>query len=213
MQIALDKLFGVRGEFRKVRRGDLIVNEMVKKFDGAVPAFRGIREAYDAFSGGHDPQSERYAGTVTTLSGSLGPQSERHAGRVTEEWSSAGFPDALANTLHRRMIQDYQEVDYGLDLLVPPREPHRVALKDFRTHYAVRVGYLGDLSQNDPEAADWPEILAPTDEQVPIEAVQFGNLLTVTRKTVINDDVGLVARAASRLGRAARRTLAQQVMN
>lgn len=203
MQIGLDKLLGVTGEFRcvmgsdegKVRHGGLLSWERGKKYDGSYPGFRGIREGYMAISGDRNLE--------------FGPTN----GRITEEWASAGFANALGNTLYRRLIQDYMEVDYGIDLLIPAREPHRVALKDFRTHDIVRVGYLGDLPTVDPEAADWPEIQAPTDEQATITAVQFGGLVTVTRKTIINDDLGLVAKVASRLGRAARRTMAQQVMN
>jgi len=203
MQIGLDKLLGVTGEYRcvmgsdegKVRHGGLLGWERGKKYDGSYPGFRGIREGYMAISGDRNLE--------------FGPAN----GRITEEWASAGFANALGNTLYRRLIQDYMEVDYGIDILIPPREPHRVALKDFRTHDIVRVGYLGDLPTVDPEAGDWPEIQAPTDEQATITAVQFGGLVTVTRKTIINDDLGLVAKVASRLGRAARRTMAQQVMN
>ena len=72
---------------------------------------------------------------------------------------------------------------------------------------------MDDLDQVDPEQIDWPEITAPTDEKAQLAAVQFGGLVTVTCKTVINDDLGLIARIASRLGRAARRTMAQRLFN
>ena len=182
-QIAMDKLCGLRNA------------PDGRPYDASVPAFRGIQEAYIAITNDRDLQWES------------------PAGRLTEEWNSAGFANSLGNTLYRRLIQDYREVDYGLDLLIPPREPHRVALRDFRTHEVVRVGYLSDLNTVDPEQADWPEIVAPTDEKATISAVQFGGLVTVTRKTIINDDIGLVAKIASRIGRAARRTMAQRVFN
>ena len=182
-QVALDKLCGLR------RSPD------GRDYDASVPAFRGIQEAYIAITNDRELQWEA------------------PAGRITEEWNAAGFANALGNTLYRRMVQDYREVDYGLDTLIPPREPHRVALRDFRTHQIVRVGYLSDLNAVDPEQADWPEIVAPTDEKASISAVQFGGLVTVTRKVIINDDIGLVAKIASRIGRAARRTMAQRVYN
>ncbi len=182
-QIALDKLCGLR----KSPDG--------RDYDASVPAFRGIQEAY------------------VTITNDRGLQWEAPAGRITEEWNAAGFADALGNTLYRRLVQDYRDVDYGLDTIIPPREPHRVALRDFRTHEIVRVGYLSDLDAVDPEQTDWPEIVAPTDEKASISAVQFGGLVTVTRKTIINDDIGLVAKIASRIGRAARRTMAQRVYN
>ncbi|MBI2815460.1 MAG: Mu-like prophage major head subunit gpT family protein [Acidobacteria bacterium] len=182
-QVALDKLFGLRQ------------GPDGRDYDAAAPSFLGIQEAYIAMTGDRSLQWEP------------------PAGRITEEWNSTGFANALGNTLYRRLIQDYREVDYGLDLLIPSREPHRIALKDFRTHEIVRVGDLGDLTAVDPEDDDWPEIAAPTDEKVTIAAVQFGGLITVTRKTIINDDIGLVGKIAARLGRAARRTMAQRVYN
>lgn len=182
-QIALDKLFGLRSA------------PDGRPYDASVPGFLGIQEAYIAITGDRSLQWEP------------------PAGRITEEWNAAGFANSLGNTLYRRLLQDYKEVDYGLDLLIPPREPHRVALRDFRSHEIVRVGYLNDLNAVDPEQVDWPEIVAPTDEKATIMAVQFGGLVTVTRKTIINDDIGLVAKIAARIGRAARRTMAQRVFN
>ena len=182
MQIALDKLFGVKA------------GPDGAPYDASVPAFSGIREAYISLTGDRD--------LLWTPRASV---------RVTEEWNSTGFANALGNTLHRRMIQDYFAIDYGLDLLIPEGEPHRLALRDFRTHEVVRVGYLDDLPQVDPEAVDWPEIAAPTDEKATLTAIQFGGIVTVTRKHVINDDIGTVAKVTARLGRAARRTLARDL--
>ena len=184
MQIALDRLFGVKA------------GPDGTPYDASVPAFSGIREAYISLTGDRD---------LLWI--------PRASVRVTEEWNSTGFANALGNTLHRRMIQDYFAIDYGLDLLIPEGEPHRLALRDFRTHEVVRVGYLGDLPQVDPEAVDWPEIAAPTDEKATLTAIQFGGIVTVTRKHVINDDIGTVAKVTARLGRAARRTLARRVFN
>ena len=183
-QIALNKLLGIHKD------------EFGNTYDASIPAFRGIQEAYIVMTG------DRNLDWTPSASS-----------RVTEDWSAAGFANALGNSIYRRLIADYREVDYGLDLICPPREPHRVALKDFRTHNIIRVGYLGDLVTVDPEQTDWPEITPPTDEEAQITAVQFGGLVSVTRKTVINDDLGLVAKVASRLGRTARRTMAQRLYN
>ncbi len=196
MQIALDRLLGVTHEWREVREGSMVRWVRGNRIDGAIPGFRGIQEAYLHIAGDRDLRWYAPAG----------------ASHLTEEWNAAGFASSLGNTLYRRMVQDYEQPDYGLDLLAPPVEPHRVALRDFRTHEIVRVGYLGDLTEVNPEVVDWPEIAAPTDEKATITAVQFGGLITVTRKAIINDDIGLVAKVAARAGRAARRTLARRVI-
>jgi hypothetical protein len=198
MEIALDRCFGLTKQYKQVNEGGVMRLVEAGDLDSSIPRFSGLREAYIAFTGDHEISGVSSAAMIR---------------RITEEWNNAGFPNALGNTLYRRMIADYEQADYGLNLLCPPGEPHRVRLQDFRTHEIVRVGYVGDLTVVDPEAVDWPEIAAPTDEKATIAAVQFGGIVTVTRKTIINDDLGLVMKVADRLGRAARRTLAQRLFN
>lgn len=193
MQVALDRLFGVRETYRQVHDGAMRRWESAGEVDRTIASFRGIQQAYIAITGDHDL--------------SFQPS----VGRATEDWDAAGFANALGNTLHRRLIQDYLAVDYGLDLVCPPRTPHRVALADFRSHEVVRVGYLGDLTEVDPETDDWPEITRPTDEKASYSAVQFGGIISVTRKHIINDDIGTVMKVVPRLGRAAARTLARRL--
>lgn len=194
IEIALDRLCGVTHKFTKIKEGGLFKHVKGAALDTSVPSLEGITEAYVQMTGDSEVRWFRDPGTK-------------------EDWDSALFTNALANTLYRRIIQDYQEVDYGLDMLVPNRQPHRMPLKDFRTNEIDRIGYLQDLSLVDPELGAWPEITTPTDEKATLAAVQFGNLLSVTRKTIINDDIGVVIKAASRLARSAHRTLARRVFN
>ena len=63
------------------------------------------------------------------------------------------------------------------------------------------------------ESADYTELTAPTDEKASYSVVTFGGIVTITRKMIINDDLGVVPQIVSRLGRSARRTLAQRVFN
>ena len=202
-QTALDRLLGVKKTYQVVREMGITeeYTRLVDKGDiaGDVPAFHTLHEAIQSFAE-EDGRASRVFENLNDLA-------------VREDWLSTGFTNALGNTLYRRMIQDYREKDYGLDMLIPPGAPHRRSLRDFRTHEVIRVGYLGDLATHDPEASEWPEIAAPTDEKATYSAVQFGGLISVSRKTIINDDVGLVVKVGQRLGRALRRTLAQRVFN
>jgi hypothetical protein len=63
----------------------------------------------------------------------------------------------------------------------------------------------------DPEAADYAEIAAPSDVKVSYSVIQKGNLLTINRKAIINDDLRGIERMVGRLGRSARRTFARFV--
>jgi hypothetical protein len=73
----------------------------------------------------------------------------------------------------------------------------------------VHLNYFADIATVDPEAADYAEIAAPGDDKVVYAVTQRGNILTISRKTIINDDLNAVARLVGRLGRSARRTLAK----
>jgi len=159
--------------------------------DTSVPAFHGIREAYVAYTGD---------GEVT---GAVSPHL-----RVREDYTTSGFPNALGNTLRRMLLKDYRDQDYGIGLIA-----QLSSVPDFRTQERVRVGYFGDLPTVATESADYGELTAPTDEKASYSVVTFGGLVTVTRKAIINDDLGIVPQIVSRLGRSARRTLAQRVFN
>ena len=159
--------------------------------DSSIPAFRGIREAYVTYTG-----DEEISGLASSNL------------RIHEEFNTAGFPNALGNSLRRLLLRDYQEQDFGIGLISQFSN-----VPDFRAQERIRVGYFGDLPTVDTEADNYDELTAPTDEKASYAVVTFGGLVTVTRKMIINDDLGTVPRIAARLGRSARRTLAQRVFN
>jgi hypothetical protein len=155
-----------------------------------IAPFEGLRQAYERITGDKG------------VSGRLPAQ------RIQQAVTSATFANLLANTLYRRLIADYREQDYGeRNIITVGSAP------DFRTREAIRIGYFGDIATVDPETGDYQEIAAPGDEKVSYAVTQRGNLLTITRKTIINDDLRGVTRLVGRLGRAARRTFARFVWN
>jgi hypothetical protein len=107
------------------------------------------------------------------------------------------------------LVQIYKALAYLEELLISVKKP----VKDFRTQEAVLVGGFADLSTVDPESGDYQEIAGVTDEESSYSIGQKGNLLTITRKTIINDDISIIQRLIDGLGRAARRTHAKYVWN
>ncbi len=201
LQAALDKAFGLPtpdpthaadGILDAVRATEAVESaRAVAHAYPSAPRFRGLMDAYLAFGG--DPEN-------------IGQARERR--RVTEEINSAAFAVALGNTMARRMVMDYRAPKYGEELLISTKKN----VKDFRQQEANQVGYFGDLADVDPEAGDYQEILAPaTDAAATYTVGQKGNLLTITRKTLVNDDIGVVQKLVTRLGRAARRTHARHI--
>lgn len=204
-QLALDKAFGLTKDdlvacsrmtrldkqpFFEDRRSV----QDVQDFDN-IPAFSGLREMYAFFTGDHEVNG---VFNRKALAGDL---------RARMDINSATFTYLLGNTLGRRMVRDYMAADFQENILISIRKP----VRDFRAQEAVNVGYFPDLSTVDPEAANYVEIAPVTDEELSYTVGQKGNILTVTRKTIINDDLSMVQRLVGRLGRAARRTHAKYV--
>jgi len=206
--MAVDRMFGLRREdmtgmaalerldhqpfFSDMRRN---VQDYAE-FD-TVPAFRSLREMYNYFTGD---------GEVNGRFDRRGLPSEL---RNVQDINSATFTYVLGNTLGRRLVSLYRDYKFQEDLLISIRKP----VKDFRTQEAVLVGGFPDLSTVDPEAADYQEIAGVTDEESTYTVAQKGNILTITRKTIINDDISIIQRRVRGLARAARRTHAKYVWN
>jgi hypothetical protein len=125
--------------------------------------------------------------------------------RATEEINSATFALALGNTIGRRIVADYKTQDYGEDLIISNKKP----VKDLREQAGCILGYYGDLADVDPEKEDYTEFGVPGELYAPYSMNQKGNLLTVTERALINDDIGLIRRLILRGGRAARRAHAR----
>lgn len=213
-QMAVDRMFGLTGEDAKilmgltrldgkpffadgeVYRSRQAVEDYAKSLDD-VPAFGGIREMYTFFTGDHE------------VNGHFMPKNLPRDLRARMDITSATFSYVLGNTMGRMLVKGYRAGDFQENLLISTRKN----VKDFRQQEAVLVGYFGDLETADPESGDFQEIGAVSDEESTYTVTTRGNILTITRKTIINDDISLVLRLVSNLGRSARRTHAQFVWN
>ena len=204
-QMAVDRMFGLTGEDMKALASmerldfrpffpDMRAVADYAEFD-QVPAFSGIREAYFFFTG--DPE----------VSGRFNRKKMAAGLRSSMEILSDTFTYLLGNTMGRRLVRAYNQIDYLESLFISLRKP----VKDFRTQEAVLVGGFPDLADVDPEAADYDEITGVTDEESTYALGQKGNILTISRKTIINDDISIIMRLVDGLGRAARRTHAKYV--
>lgn len=206
--MAVDRTFGLRREdmtgMAALERldhqplfGDMRRNvQDYAEFD-TVPVFRSLREMYNYFTGDIEVNGRfDRRGLPTEL-------------RNVQDINSATFTYVLGNTLGRRLVSLYREYNFQEDLLISIRKP----VRDFRTQEAVLVGGFADLATVDPEAADYQEIAGVTDEESTYAVAQKGNILTITRKTIINDDISVIQRLVAKLAGAARRTHAKYVWN
>lgn len=203
LQASLDKLFGVANT-------------------SDAPPFRSIRQAYVQITGdtelvgrvspGHQPRVERLAQAIQAYwQRGIGDPGYENPGfvRVEQAQAAGNWPTILGNTLYRRLAMEYRAVNYYEDRIISNRR----RATDYRTLEVQRPQYPADLTSFNPETNDYPEAATLGEEQVNYAVTTRGQLITVTRKTIMNDDLGAVARLPRLFGRAARRTFARSVWN
>jgi hypothetical protein len=191
LQIALDKVCGLTHEvkveedakgFQRITQGAALPAD--------IPGFRGLREAYVAYTGDVDIRGES------------------KVERIIQIFNTAGFPYAFAATLNRLLLKDYAAVNYReREIISSITSP-----SDFKTQERIRVGYFGDL-ETVAEDGTYEEIAPYTDEKISYSVFTKGNSWTLTRRAIINDDIGAVKVTVGRAGRSAARTFAQYVWN
>jgi hypothetical protein len=206
-QMAVDRMFGLTREkmlalakMENLRHrplfADLRSTQDYQDFD-SVPAFESLREMYQFFTGD------------SKVDGIFNRKNLPADLRARMDITSATFTFILGNTMGRRLVSQYREWDYGEQWLISVRKP----VNDFRLQEAVLVGGFADLATVDPEVADYQEIAAVTDEESTYTVLQKGNILSISRKTIINDEINVITRLVQNLARSARRTHAKYVWN
>ena len=187
LQAALDKLLDV---------------EVDKKYDD-VPAFTSLRSAYVRLTGDPDLRG------IPSREGQKLGERFMDMMRLPAAYSTSSFSFVLGNSMYRRLIKEYLAVDYRESALFSFIRN----AENFKTLEIIQVGYFGDIPDVNPETADYTEITMPTDIEATYYINQKGVILTVTRRTMLNDDLKSVVQLVSKLGRAQRRTHARRAWN
>jgi hypothetical protein len=108
--------------------------------------------------------------------------------------------------MNKRLLQDYQAW---------PNEWRKfsevVAIKDFKQQDRIRLGAFGSLSTVSEDASYTTLTLADT--HATYTATKRGNLVQVTRETIINDDLHAIKQIPQKLAASAAYTLAEFVYN
>jgi hypothetical protein len=186
LQIALNKTFGLKHQADLVPgpRGLLRVTQGAAYPPG--PGFHSLGEAYVAFTG--DSEFQRVGQP-----------------RILQS-STADFPAALANTMNALLLREYagDSVYRWREIVTDFSSP-----QNFKPQQRSRLRYMEDL----PDVADdapYDELVTHGDEGFSFNVNAKGGLLTLTRRMIVNDDVGAVTRLVAQAARAAGRTLARR---
>ncbi|WP_284736129.1 phage major capsid protein [Dongia deserti] len=156
---------------------------------------RSFRECYEAITGDHG-----ITGRIDNCDQAL----------LRESLDSGSFTNVLGNSITRRMIADYRNInqyDVWRPIITTP-----VPIKDFRTNERTRYGGYGDLPIVE-EGAPYIAQSSPTDEKATYAVKKRGGTEDVTLEMIANDDVGAIRQIPIKLGRAAKRTLAKFVLD
>lgn len=115
------------------------------------------------------------------------------------------FPGALADVMGNLMLRDFAEEYRWREIVSETTSP-----ENYKTQERARAGFIEDLHvMNEDEPYD--ELVKHPEEAYTFGMGKRGGSLTITRRMIINDQVGLVKRLVEQAGRAAFRTLAKEV--
>ncbi len=168
---------------------------------GAIRPFASIREAYARVTG--DPSvsglSER-----STL-GTIRVAESAPIARISEaDTTTASFSYLLGTSMNKRLLKDYQTW---------PAEWMRfttiVPIRDFKQQTRVRLGAFGSLPIVAEDSAYSAVTL--TDSAATYVPQKRGNLVTVSREVLVNDDLQAIKQMPTKLAVAAAYTLAEFV--
>lgn len=178
---------------------DLDVDQ--SKFAG-VRGFTSIREAYARVTG-----DASLMGGISGASniGNIRVSESAPMGRITEaDTTTASFSYLLDTSMNKRLLKDYQAwpAEWQRFVTIAP-------VRDFKQQSRVRFGAFGSLPIVAEDSAYTAVTL--TDSAATYVPQKRGNLVTVSREVIINDDLMAVKQIPTKLAVAAAYTLAEFV--
>lgn len=114
---------------------------------------------------------------------------------------TSDFPILLENAMHKALQTAYTAAPDTWS-----RFCKTGTVSDFRAHSRYRIGSLGSLDSLN-ELGEFKNKTIPDGEKGSITADTKGNIINLSRKAIINDDLGAFIGLAAQLGRAGRRTV------
>jgi hypothetical protein len=168
---------------------------------GMIRPFTSIREAYARVTG--DPSIAGFSDRSTL--GSIRVSENAPIARITEaDTTTASFSYLLGTSMNKRLLKDYQAW---------PAEWMRfctiVPIRDFKQQSRVRLGAFGSLPIVAEDSAYTAVSL--TDSAATYVPQKRGNLVTVSREVIVNDDLQAIKQIPTKLAVSAAYTLAEFV--
>lgn len=192
MQAAFDLMFDKNGD---------MVAEADRARLGNMRGFQSIREAYARVTG-----DASVAGiSDRSLLGEIRVSENAPMQRITEaDTTTATFTYLLGTSMNKRLLRDYQTwtAEWMKFCIIVP-------IRDFKQQTRVRMGAFGSLPIV-PEDSAYTSVTLQ-DSAATYVPQKRGNLVTVSRETIVNDDLNAIRTIPTKLAAAAAYTLAEFV--
>ncbi|GHO85787.1 phage major capsid protein [Dictyobacter formicarum] len=169
---------------------------------GNIRGFVSIHEAYSRVTGDSSLRAGISSGSH------LGPIQVAESapiGRISEaDTTTASFSYLLGTSMNKRLLKDYQAwpAEWQKFVTIAP-------IRDFKQQTRVRLGAFGSLpvvAEDTPYSA-----VTLTDSAATYVPQKRGNLVTISRETILNDDLQAIRQIPTKLAVAAAYTLAEFV--
>ncbi|EAB8113875.1 Clp protease ClpP, partial [Salmonella enterica subsp. enterica] len=118
--------------------------------------------------------------------------------------STSDFGNILLDVANKSILQGWQEAPETFDTWTKKGQ-----LSDFRIAHRVGMGGFSSLRQV-REGAEY-KYVTTGDKQATIALATYGELFSITRQAIINDDMNMLTDVPMKLGRAAKATIADLV--
>ncbi|AVJ17471.1 peptidase S14 [Serratia sp. MYb239] len=118
--------------------------------------------------------------------------------------SSSDFGNILMDVAHKSTLLGWEEANETFD-----RWTRKGTLTDFKTAHRVGLGALDKLREVKPGAEY--KYITVGDKGEPIALATYGELFSIDRQTIINDDMDMLTRIPAMMGGAARYTVGELV--
>jgi hypothetical protein len=169
---------------------------------GNVRGFVSIHEAYARVTG----DASLYGGiSGNSHLGSIRVAESAPINRISEaDTTTASFSYLLGTSMNKRLLKDYQAwpAEWQKFVTIAP-------IRDFKQQTRVRLGAFGSLPV---VAEDAPyNAVTLTDSAATYVPQKRGNLVTISRETILNDDLQAIRQIPTKLAVAAAYTLAEFV--
>lgn len=125
--------------------------------------------------------------------------------RSLGQHTTSDFPLLVSNAMGKVAAQSYQAAESPLKALARQR-----TLPNFKTSTAVRIGEMGRLEEMTESGEFTHTSRAESGETMSLKT--FGRAINVSRKLLIDDDLGLLGDMTSAMGQAAAQTEADEMV-